>query len=323
MLQKQSVSQNVKVNIYKPTRVPKDFKERQAPHNGTPNIRALPSFSFHSSVQQPASVLYGERFGNARTVQVSPFERLLAQEAVDDNRSLEVAKLKNSLESSKLKKIQDEPILAPARRGESEEDRFMARATASMEDNRPPFRVSSVDEQGTLGVSFKSRLPKEALREARLRYLIPSTIERSLQQAEEEELTGQPAVRGESDTLRTDQGFGESPFTVPEEHGSIQPSTEHTYQEAPDRKRDQQLGEPEIPNRLTAYNAEHGTTGDLLEDQRGEYAPFTQGDAEYVPEIPVRRGPGAPIRFDDTPHRRGREYMREYRKVLRAKSNDK
>jgi hypothetical protein len=322
-LQKQTVSQNVKVNIYKPTRVPKEYKIKQLGRDGAggavPNIRELPSFSFHSTVQQPASVLYGERFGNPRTVNVSPFERLLAQEAVDDNRALEVARLRNSLESSKLKKIQAEPILAPRRSGETEEDQFMARATASMDDNRPPFRISSVDEQGTLGVSFRSRLPAEDIREARLKHLAPTTIERSLQQGEEEALTGQPAVRGESDRFRTEQPFGESPFGVPEEPV---PLVVHTYKESPDRKRDQQLGEPEIPNRLTAYNAEHGTSGDVLEEQRGEVVPITQGQAEeYQPETPVRRGRGRPVQFVDSAHRRNREAVRAHRQ--RAKSTDK
>ena len=308
MLQKQTVSQNVKVNLYKPTRVPKSFKEQQAPPNGTPNIRALPSFSFHSNIQQPASVLYGERFGNARTVQVSPFERMLAEEAVDGNRALEVAKLKNSLESSKLKKVQAEPILTPAKRGETEEDRYMARATASMEDNRPPFRVSSVDEQGTLGVSFKSRLPdSEFVRQSRLKNLTtpehvaslklpPNTIKETLLQAEEEG-AGQRAVR-ESETFRTPQPPRESYFARgPEQSPLIEESDGQ-----PSLGREQELGEPEIPNRLTAYGEEA--------DPLVEVVP-TQGETEA--EGAGRRG--RPVEYSDTPHRIARETASKNRKA--------
>ena len=49
-VQKQQVSQNVKVNIYKPSRVPRDYKVKQLPRDGAggamPNVRELPASSF-------------------------------------------------------------------------------------------------------------------------------------------------------------------------------------------------------------------------------------------------------------------------------------
>lgn len=76
-----------------------------------------------------------------------------------------------------------------------------------------------------------------------------------------------------------------------------------------------QEGEPETPNRLT-YDA--GLGADLLAEQRGE---VTQGQAEeYQPETPPRRGPGRPIQFIDSGHRRNREAVRAHRQ--RAKSSE-
>lgn len=316
MLQKQSVSQNVKVNIYKPERVPKEYKIKQLGRDGAggrmPNVRELPSSSFQIVNNQPRPLLYNELFGNARPVSTSPFERLLATQAVEDNRQAQVGQLKNSLESSRLKTIQREPILAPSFRGESEQELFTARATASMEDNRRPFSVTSVDEQGTLGASFKARIPQSEYLQERTfgeyQVLPPeprgaytrsssSTIESVLQDAQ-----SQPELpRGESDTFRT--------FPDAE-----QATVESTYEEAPDRKKDAMiLGVPDIPDRLISYAKEQGTSGDLLEAQRGEIVPVSQGavEAYEIDEetniVSKPRGRGAPKTQSRTPEEEARK----------------
>jgi hypothetical protein len=194
----QSVNQNVKVTINKPSRIPKEFKVAQTNKGGVPNIRELPA-SFFQPTFQPRLTLFQEKFGDAKPVHVSPFERQLASLANQDNRAVEVSKLKNSLESDRLKRIEREPIQAPSFRGETEEEKWTARATASMEDNRPPFSVSSRDEATTLRPSFKSRLTEgDRMEMAQMRlkniprteYLktAPNNITRSLHQAEEEGL---------------------------------------------------------------------------------------------------------------------------------------
>jgi len=68
-----------------------------------------------------------------------------------------------------------------------------------------------------------------------------------------------------------------------------------TYAEAPNRSADGQaiLGEQQIPNRIEAFIAENQTTGDILEEQRGEqvgqlagyaqaYAAEADEDGEYI-----------------------------------------
>jgi hypothetical protein len=308
MQQKQSVNQNVKVTINKPSRIPKEFKVAQA-NKGVPNIRELPTSFFHQPTFQPRLTLYQEKFGDAKPVHVSPFERQLASLAVQDNRAVEVSKLKNSLESDRLKRIEREPIQAPSFRGETEEEKWTARATASMEDNRPPFSVSSRDEATTLRPSFKSRLTegdKVEMAQMRLKniprtdYLKtePNNITRSLHQAEEEGLEGQANTGwGESQTFRTDAIGGTSEAQL--EHASVQ----HTTQAGEDHEHTMPLGVPSIPNRLTEYYAQEGTPGDLLEAQRGEVVPFTQGQIEAE----ERRRPGRPIEYSDTQHREARE----------------
>jgi hypothetical protein len=323
MLQKQQVSQNVKVNIYKPSRVPRDYKVKQLPRDGAggvmPNLRELPSSSFQIVNNQPRPLLYNELFGNARPVSVSPFERLLASQAVDDNRQAQVGELRNSLESARLKAIQREPILRPARRAESEQERFTARATASTEDNRRPFSVTSVDEQGTLGASLKARIPQvDYLREQQAYTVVPpqprglftggaaNTIDSVLQVAQREGLSGQAEIgRGESDTFRVDPNLEEV-------------AVESTYQEAPDRKSDgmAQLGVPDIPDRLVSYLGKEGTGGDLLQQAREEVVPATQGaiqEYEVITEAERRRGRP---RKEGTPEEQAR---REYNRQAQAK----
>jgi hypothetical protein len=288
MLQKQTVSQNVKVNIYKDKKVPRDFKIKQLSRDGaggTPNIRALPQSVFHSTVVQPSPTLYKEQFGYAKPVNVSPFERLLASEAVDNSRQLETATLRNALESSRLKAIQRQPIEAPVRRGESEEDRFLERARASQEEYKVPFRISTRQEAGTLGVSFRDRLSQaEYLREARKAHFgipndaslrPPNTVQSSLEQALQEGLTGERDLsQGESQTFRTDALGGD--FSEQFNQGSVQSSP----QGGTDHEHTQILGEPSIPDRLVSYLAQEGTSGDILEDQRGEVVPVTQGEIQ-------------------------------------------
>ena len=160
--QKQTVSQNVKVNIYKEpkkSKIPKEFKVATQNKGAVPNIKELPQSVFHQPVFKPTLTLYNETFGDAtKQIRTDPFERQLASLAVQDNRALEVARLVNALENSRLKKAEREPIEAPTFRGESEEDRFMARATASTADNRKPFRVVDRNDATTLEVSRKARL---------------------------------------------------------------------------------------------------------------------------------------------------------------------
>ena len=334
MLQKQQVSQNVKVNIYKPSRVPRDYKVKQLGRAGTggsvPNVRELPSSSFQIVNNQPRPLLYGELFGNARPVSASPFERLLASQAVEDNRQAQVGELRNSLENSRLKAIQRQPILASVR-GESEQGRFNARATASMEDNRRPFSVTSVDEQGTLGASFRARIPQtEYLREQLPRereisqyralstassLIHPSTLESVLQDAQSEGLSGQAELpRAESSTFRSDQEGASAEEQLEEA------SSQSTQQGGADYGHDMVLGQPSIPDRLISYLAQEGTSGDLLQQQREEVVPVTQGAAEeYQVE---RRGRGAPRREGGTPEEqatRARQRERNARHYARRR----
>jgi hypothetical protein len=327
MLQKQSVIQNVKVNINKPSRVPKEYKVKQLGRDGAggvmPNVRELPSSSFQIVNNQPRPLLYNELFGNARPVSVSPFERLLASQAVEDNRQAQVGELRNSLESSRLKALQREPILRPSRRAETEQERFTERARASSENYTRPFSVTSVDEQGTLGASFKARIPQvDYLREQEAYTVVPpqprglftggasNTIDAVLQDAQREGLSGQAeASRGESDTFRAD---------------AEEASVESTYSEAPDRRADGmgQIGEPDIPDRLISYLGEAGTSGDLLEEQRGEVVPVTQGavqEYQVLSEEEARRR-GRPRKAGRTAEEEARA---EYNRHAQAKHQEK
>lgn len=314
MLQKQTVSQNVKVNIYKPHRIPKDFKLIQQNNaSGTPNIRALPQSVFHSTVVQPSSTLYKEQFGSARPINVSPFERLLASEAVDDNRQLEIATLRNALESSRLKAIQREPIQAPIRKGESEEARFLSRAAASTENITPPFRISARQNAGTIGVSFRDRISEERRPAQRVltqvesyRVLPQSTVESSIESAISEALTGQRNyTEGESQTFRTDtlgEGFGGA-------------STIETPQSGENHGHSHPLGEPAIPDRLVNYLAENGTSSDILEQQREEIVPLTEGAIQAAQIELESRGRGRPQIFSDPEHEKGRKATAQTRAI--------
>jgi hypothetical protein len=279
----QSVSQNVKVNIYKPER--KYFKIKQLGRDKeVPNIRQLPMSSFHITQHQPSPLLYQEKFGDARPVHVGRFEQALARMAVNDNRQAEVASLSNGLESSKLKKIEREPIQAPSFRGETEEQHFMARARASNDNYTNPFRITARQQAGTIGVSFRDRLQEQDyVREARLARFAtpehiaelkepPNTVLSTLERARDEGLTGEAQPINESPTFRDGDLGGEAQF----EDASV----EQTHQEDIDRKHTMPLGEPSIPNRLFTYAAEQGTTGDVLGEQRGEYFEPVQGQAE-------------------------------------------
>lgn len=299
MLQKQTVSQNVKVNIYKEHRkskVPKEFKVATQNKGAVPNIRELPQSVFHQPVFQPKLTLYNETFGDAtRTFRTDPFERQLASLAVQDNRALETATLRNSLESSRLKAVEREPIQAPFFKGESEEERFMARATASSDDNREPFRVVDRNDATTLGVSRKDRLTEgdklDMAEKRRIRFQAPpNSIRNSLAQAEEELETGQANTGvGESQTFRSQADATAEAYTV---INTDQAEGDHSGLP---------LGEPSIPNRLVSFVAETGTAGDFLRQQRGEYAPVTEGqiEAEQI-AIEGRRSRGrTPTRTDE------------------------
>ena len=326
MLQKQSVIQNVKVNINKPSRVPKEYKVKQLGRDGAggamPNVRELPSSSFQIVNNQPRPLLYNELFGNARPVSASPFERLLASQAVEDNRQAQVGELRNSLESSRLKALQREPILRPARRAETEQERFTERARASSENYTRPFSVTSVDEQGTIGTSFKARIPQvDYLREQQAYSVVPpqprglftggasSTIDAVLQDAQREGLGG--LARDESNTFRADADLEDA-------------SVESTYSEAPDRRADGmgQIGEPDIPDRLISYLGEAGTTGDLLEEQRGEVVPLTQGAVQEYQVLSEEeaRGRGRPRKAGRTAEE---EAKAEYNRQAQAKHQEK
>jgi hypothetical protein len=317
----------VKVNINKPSRVPKEYKVKQLGRDGAggamPNVRELPSSSFQIVNNQPRPLLYNELFGNARPVSTSPFERLLASQAVEDNRQAQVGELRNSLESSRLKALQREPILRPARRAETEQDRFTERARASSENYTRPFSVTSVDEQGTIGASFKARIPQfEYLREQSAYTVVPpqprglftggvaNTIDGVLQDAQSEGLSGQAeAPRGESDTFRVEPDAEEA-------------SVESTYSEAPDRRADGmgQIGVPDIPDRLVAYLGQEGTGGDILQQAREEVVPVSQGAVQEYEVISeedetTARGRGRPVEYSDTPHRIARESASKIRKA--------
>jgi len=302
MLQKQTVSQNVKVNIYKEPRkskIPKEFKvATQKGKGAVPNIKELPASVFHQPVFRPTLTLYNETFGDAtRQIRSDPFERQLTSLAVQDNRELENATLRNTLESSRLKAVEREPIQQPFLKGDSEEDRFMKRATASTDDNREPFRVVDVNDATTLGVSRKDRLTegdKLEMAEKRLarfqpfqstrdRFKAPpDNIRSSLEQAVDEATLGRSNTGvGESDAFRTQGGNEAEDYTIVD-----------TQQSAPDHNHSMPLGEPSIPNRLVSFVAETGTAGDFLREQRGEYAPETEGqiDAEQIAVEAKKRG---------------------------------
>lgn len=272
MLQKQTVSQNVKVNIYKPKSIPKQFKVASQNKGHVPNIKELPASVFHQPVFQPKLTLYNETFGDAtRSLRTDPFERQLASLAVQDNRALETATLRNTLESSRLKAVEREPIQAPLFKGETEEQHFMARATASAEDNREPFRVVDRNDATTLEVSRKDRLTEadklDMAEKRRIRFQAPpNAIRNSLARAEEELETGQANTgEGESQTFRSQAGATADAYTVIDTD-----QAEGDHSGLP-------LGEPSIPNRLVSFVAETGTAGDFLREQRGEYTPMTEG----------------------------------------------
>lgn len=321
---KQSVTQNVKVNIYKPKSIPKQFKVSTQNKGAVPNIKELPQSVFHQPVFKPTLTLYNETFGDAtRQISASPFERQLASLAVQDNRELETAKLQNTLESSRLKAVEREPIQRPSFVGESEQDRFMARATASTNDNREPFRVVDVNDATTLGVSRKDRLTEadklDMAEKRRIRFQAPpNAIRNSLARAEEELETGQANTgEGESQTFRSQAGATAEDYTIIDTQ-----QAEGDYSGLP-------LGEPSIPNRLVSFVAETGTTpegavlqtaGDFLRERRGEYAPITEGviDAEQI-ALEARRRGRTPTRTDEKGIK-GREATARSR--LRAKSQE-
>lgn len=222
MLQKQTVSQNVKVNIYKPTRVPREYK-KQLGRDGP----SAPRSSFQ--IVQP--LLNNDFLGNARPVSTSPFERLLVNHA-QDNRQLEVARLRNSLESSRLKAIEREPALEP-RRGETESERFMAFAKASSDVNHEPSKVRSLGDQDPV-FSFKERL--QEVSEPQLRPSEPSRF------AETE------LPRGESATFREEPAEQVTIMEEPEQFIPVDSEERVPYSGA--------FGEPGPPNPLTAYVAE-------------------------------------------------------------------
>lgn len=280
MLQKQTVSQNVKVNIYKDEPLKRGrrgtvgsaFKVATQNKGHVPNIKELPQSVFNQPVFRPSLTLYNETFGDSsRTFKTNPFESQLASHAVQDNRALETARLSNTLENPRLKAVERESIIAPLFRGESEEDRFMARATASTDDNRKPFRVVDVNDATTLQVSRKERLIEadklDMAEKRRIRFQAPpNAIINSLAQAEEELETGQ-ANTGvvESQTFRSQAGATADAYTVIDTD-----QAEGDHSGLP-------LGEPSIPNRLVSFVAETDTAGDFLRQQRGEYTPITEG----------------------------------------------
>lgn len=270
MLQKQTVSQNVKVNIYKPARVPREYKAKQS---------SAPRSSFQIVNNQPQPLLNNDFLGNARPVSISPFERLLVNHAVQDNRQLEVAKLRNSLESSRLKAIEREPALEPARRGETESERFMAFAKSASDVNQEPLKVRSLGQGQApttpmkLEVSFKGRLPQEGTFDD---YTILSptrgAYERGSSSTIESVLRDDLSLpRGESRTFR-EEPHGQSPvepgrfLEEPEEVMPVESEERVPYSGM--------FGEPGPPNPLTAYVAE--------EAKRGPGRPAQYSDPKHV-----------------------------------------
>lgn len=273
---KQAVSQNVKVNIFKePLKGRRSaFKVATQNKGAVPNIKELPQSVFHQPVFQPKLTLYNETFGDStRQLRTNPFESQLASLAVQDNRALEVATLRNSLESSRLKAVEREPIQASFR-GETEEQHFMNRARASMQDNREPFRVVDRNDATTLEVSRKDRLTEadklDMAEKRRLRFQAPpNAITNSLARADEELETGQANTgEGESQTFRSHRSQAADEYTVIDTNQAV---GEHSGLP---------LGEPSIPNRLVSFVEQTGTAGDFLREQRGEYTPMTEGEIQ-------------------------------------------
>ena len=255
MLQKQTVSQNVKVNIYKPTRVPREYK-KQLGRDGA----SVPRSSFQIVNNQPQPLLNNDFLGNARPVSTSPFERLLVNHAVQDNRQLEVARLRNSLESSRLKAIEREPALEPARRGETESERFMAFAKASSDVNHEPSKVRSLGDQDPV-FSFKERLQE---------------VRPSVEPSRFAETEGLP--RGESATFREEPAEQVTIMEEPEQFIPVDSEERVPYSGA--------FGEPGPPNPLTAYVAEKDYTWDDVigpqQPNAGPGHPIWYSDAKHV-----------------------------------------
>lgn len=280
MLQKQTVSQNVKVNIYKPTRVPREYK-KQLGRDGA----SVPRSSFQIVNNQPQPLLNNNFLGNARPVSASPFERLLVNHAVQDNRQLEVAKLRNSLESSRLKAIEREPALEPARRGETESERFMAFAKSASDVNHEPFKVRSLGEQDPVVISFKGRSPQEGTFDDYT--VLPPTrgsYERGSSSTVESVLP-----RGESATFREEPQEQVTIMEEPQQFTPVDSEERVPYSGA--------FGEPGPPNPLTAYVADQDYTWDDV----------------IGPQQPNAR-PGHPIWYSDAKHVEERENKARERK---------
>lgn len=281
MLQKQTVSQNVKVNIYKPTRVPREYK-KQLGRDGP----SAPRSSFQIVNNQPQPLLNNDFLGNARPVSTSPFERLLVNHAVQDNRQLEVARLRNSLESSRLKAIELEPALEPARRGETESERFMAFAKASSDVNHEPSKVRSLGDQDPV-FSFKERLEVRPYEPQGLRPE-PSRFA---------ETEGLP--RGESATFREEPAEQVTIMEEPEQFIPVDSEERVPYSGA--------FGEPGPPNPLTAYVAE-----------AEEYQPETPARGRVEDQgTPVRMHGNT--KYSDEKHVKAKEKAR----VRRASSTER
>ena len=228
MSQKQK--QNVVVNIHKPTRKPCGCLEKPKREQHSSFVIAP---SFHS---RPETVMYRPEAPRANNL-----EKAQIQQAVVDNRAMEVAAVKNAAQ-----------VKTPIHIGAQ--------------------KTKSILTQ--VGDSFDMK-ELSSLRTELFRPTMPSTIGHPLTD-KQVELAKRPhntliTVLSEANEGHTEQSsfpfFGKS-----RSEGNLESGFE-TYAESPDRRSDGEgIGAAELPDRMTEYIAKHGTTGDLLHKARLEGA---------------------------------------------------
>jgi len=181
---------------------------------------------------------------------------------------------------------------------------FREQLEATLGPDQLPFVTSRSAPRSGIGslnqvtnISKEGRLDSEAYRQQAQTETRPravdqpelkesyNTLESSLRRAESD---GLPA-EGTPILERIEEAEDHSNEPQIEEGQGIE-----TYAEAPDRKRDGQaiLGEQQIPNRLEAFIAENQTTGDILEEQRGEEVGQLAGYAQAYAAEADERGEG-------------------------------
>lgn len=264
MSQKQSVKQSVVVNLGKPKRERNVGLQKVAQQAPQPQ----PNLSIMTNVPQiksnnDSSLLFRELF-DARLKKleyVSPFERMVASQAAQDNRALQAQELvKESIPRRKI------PTTA--------ERLGLDIGTIP----QPVGEKIKLSQTGTLGFSRDERLteaqllenvkPQEKvsadfLREQRLFHLKKpyNSLERLVKSVDTHV---DPTTVEEVLSAQTDPTPREAIELFAQDHDS-------TGMESPDRKADHlTLGAIMPPNRLDSYLRE-GTSGDELRQQRAEY----------------------------------------------------